>query len=247
MGRPGIYVRTAEIRRKQSEANKGHTSWSKGKKFSPEHLRNMSEAQKGKRLGEKCPEQSARMKGNKLRLGIPHTEETKLKMRRTHATPEYLKNMSEKHKGKKLVLSEKRKKQLTEQARIMGFKNRYHKHSEAAKKKMSDTRIKEGTFAKEKNPQWKGGITPVMTKVRNDFRYRQWRSDIFTRDNYTCQDCGQRGGDLQAHHAPKSFASIFSEYKILSFEQALACEELWNINNGQTLCFDCHKLKKGGK
>ena len=32
-------------------------------------------------------------------------------------------------------------------------------------------------------------------KVQED-----WRKDIFSRDNYTCQICGEKGGYIQAHH-----------------------------------------------
>jgi len=70
--------------------------------------------------------------------------------------------------------------------------------------------------------------------------YRQWKSDVFTRDNFTCQMCYTRGGYLHAHHI-KSFAIIMKENNIKSVEEALKCVELWNINNGQTLCLDCHK------
>lgn len=94
---------------------------------------------------------------------------------------------------------------------------------------------------------WKGGVTPVMLQVRHCFKYRQWRSDVFTRDNFTCQVCKLRGGYLEADHYPKMFSVIFSENKIKCLEEALICEELWNINNGRTLCLKCHnKTKKGG-
>lgn len=31
------------------------------------------------------------------------------------------------------------------------------------------------------------------------------------------------------------------EYNIKNYNEALLCEELWNINNGRTLCLPCHK------
>jgi len=95
------------------------------------------------------------------------------------------------------------------------------------------------------HPNWKGGITPLIMKIRNCLKYRQWRSDIFTRDNFICQECGKKGY-LNAHHI-KSFKIIMEENNIKSFNQALNCEELWNINNGITLCFDCHNLTKNVK
>ena len=81
-----------------------------------------------------------------------------------------------------------------------------------------------------------------MLRIRNCFKYRQWRSDVFTRDDFTCQKCGDnKSGNLNAHHI-KLFSTILDEYKIKTLEQALDCEELWNINNGQTLCKKCHRL-----
>ena len=88
---------------------------------------------------------------------------------------------------------------------------------------------------------WKGGITPINQQVRNSFEYKQWRIAVFTRDDYTCRSCGDRGVKLNADHYPKAFAEIFHQYKIQSLEEALNCEEFWNINNGRTLCEDCHK------
>ena len=88
---------------------------------------------------------------------------------------------------------------------------------------------------------WKGGITSLREQIRSCFKYRQWRSDIFTRDNFTCVICRIRGNYLEADHYPKTFSEILKEYKITIFEEALNCEELWNINNGRTLCKNCHK------
>ena len=53
----------------------------------------------------------------------------------------------------------------------------------------------------------------------------------------------KKGGNINAHHL-KQFALIMKENNIETFEQAMRCEELWNINNGITLCEECHKFKK---
>lgn len=34
-----------------------------------------------------------------------------------------------------------------------------------------------------------------------------------------------------------------SENNITTVEEAINCDELWNINNGQTLCYSCHRNK----
>jgi len=99
--------------------------------------------------------------------------------------------------------------------------------------------FKRGQYAKEKNVNWKGGITALVKQIRQSFKSRQWKSDIFQRDDYTCQECGSKGVEIQAHHI-KRFSLIISENHISTLEQALDCEELWNINNGLTLCKDCH-------
>ncbi len=115
------------------------------------------------------------------------------------------------------------------------------KASEETKRLMSSMR------QKENHPNWKGGITPVLLQIRHCFKTRQWISDCFTRDNFVCQRCGKRGGKLCVHHI-KYFSVIVSENNIKSLEDAINCDELWNLNNGMTLCIDCHKLihKKNG-
>jgi len=91
----------------------------------------------------------------------------------------------------------------------------------------------------------KGGVTPIRKILQTKFEYRQWRSDVFTRDDFICQVCGVKGGRLNAHHI-KSFYTIIQYYEITTYEEALECDELWNINNGITLCVECHKKYKVG-
>src|SRR3990167_3015861 len=88
---------------------------------------------------------------------------------------------------------------------------------------------------------WKGGITPLLLQIRNCFEYSRWRSDVFTKDDFTCVLCCQRGCILNADHYPKMFAEIFNEYQPKTLEEALLIEEFWNINNGRTLCEKCHR------
>jgi len=146
-----------------------------------------------------------------------------------------------------------------EHRRKIGEANKYRIWTEESRRKMSKSH-KGQKFSREhiekiskktegnKNPNWKGGITKLFFKVHNSFKYRQWRSDVFTRDNWTCQECGQIGKKLNAHHI-KPYSKIIQFYEITTYEKALECEELWNLNNGITLCEECHKKihKEGGK
>ena len=97
-----------------------------------------------------------------------------------------------------------------------------------------------GLLSGEKHWNWKGGITHIRETIRKMFEYRQWVSDCFTRDGFTCQLCKKRGGDLEVDHYPKVFSQILDEYSVRTREEARHCEELWNLNNGRTLCSPCH-------
>jgi len=88
---------------------------------------------------------------------------------------------------------------------------------------------------------WQCGKTNLRRLIPQLDKYKQWRSDVFKRDNWTCQTCNKRGCYLEAHHI-KSLKEIFSDNKIKNSEDALKCKELWELNNGVTLCKDCHKL-----
>ncbi len=76
------------------------------------------------------------------------------------------------------------------------------------------------------NHMWKGGITPEDILFKKSAEYRNWRKQVFSRDNYTCQSC-KVTKLLNAHH-------------ILSF--TVHPELRVDIDNGITLCKPCHKL-----
>lgn len=99
---------------------------------------------------------------------------------------------------------------------------------------------------------WRGGITDKNLLIRSGFYYKKWRLNVFIRDSYTCRHCGQVGGKLHAHHI-KRFSVILNDirqkFPLLSVDSvAENYKDLWDVQNGETLCEKCHKAehKKGG-
>ena len=190
----------------------------------------------------------------------PHTEKTKRKIGEANKisqkgkklSVETKRKMSECKKGKPSgMLGKKHSKEWkeTQGKRVKGDKNPakrlgVRKKISESHKGMKKPWAKYPCSSGEKNGNWKGGITPLMFQIRHSFKYCQWRSDVFTRDDFICQECGKRNCYLEAHHI-KKFSEIIKEYSIKTLEEALNCEELWNINNGQTLCKKCHNKTKG--
>jgi 5-methylcytosine-specific restriction endonuclease McrA len=88
--------------------------------------------------------------------------------------------------------------------------------------------------------------TPLLKlKIRNTTKYLNWRLSVLKRDNFTCTICRTSVKDnkrprLEVHHA-KIFDEICKENNVSTVEQALECKELWNINNGISICYRCHK------
>jgi DNA-binding transcriptional MerR regulator len=70
-----------------------------------------------------------------------------------------------------------------------------------------------------------GFSTTEQHMARNNTYYKEWIRKVFQRDDYTCQCCGKRGGDLNAHHLYN-----FAEYEDLRYD----------VDNGITLCPQCH-------
>ena len=72
----------------------------------------------------------------------------------------------------------------------------------------------------------KHGKTPQMKRLRKSKAFADWRKAVFERDDYTCQMCAIRGGELHPDHIKQ-----FAYYPELRFD----------VSNGRTLCASCHK------
>lgn len=95
----------------------------------------------------------------------------------------------------------------------------------------------------ELSGNWRGGRTALVQLIRTHKKYKQWRNGVFARDFYACRQCGKRGIRIHADHI-ESFQSIIIKNKIQTLRQAFRCEELWDLENGRTLCIPCHKKTK---
>lgn len=90
-------------------------------------------------------------------------------------------------------------------------------------------------FSGERSPHWiidRNQIKDTQQTIRRSLDMKDWRTSVFKRDNYTCQMCMDRSRKkhavtLNAHHIKK-----FGKYPDLRFD----------IDNGITLCVDCHNL-----
>jgi len=161
--------------------------------------------------------------------GISCREDTKLKLRELQK-----KNPSKGFLGKKHI------QEVKEKIRKIHLGNKYNlgkkrsiesrqkmRESHLGKKLSVETRKRMSLIHRgEKAPNWRGGITEINQIIRTSLEYRLWRESIFQRDNYTCRFCGKRGGNLEADHI-KPF-SLFPELRFA-------------IDNGRTLCRECHK------
>jgi 5-methylcytosine-specific restriction endonuclease McrA len=109
--------------------------------------------------------------------------------------------------------------------------------------------------AGDQHPNWRSGRTPLHYRIRYSPFETNWIRKVFLRDDFTCQDCGVRGGKLEAHHI-KAFSIILAEFlKLYSHLSPIEDKQelvvlaynyapFWDISNGKTLCEECHKKVK---
>ena len=189
--------------------------------------------------------------------GYKHTEETRRKMSEIakkkgfmfpsplgrKLSEEQRKKLSVIHKGlntwsKGIKVSEETKLKISnsmkgkkkapfseEHKRNIGLAGKGRILSLETRKKMSEARKGEKSYL------WKGGITPINAKIRGSLEYRLWREAVFKRDNYTCIWCKVKSGNGKAIILNADHIKPFAYYPELRFA----------IDNGRTLCIDCHR------
>lgn len=206
-----------------------------------------------KQIGEECGISQSTISRNLKKLNILTRSLSEAFLGCTRKrTEEHNRKIGESNKGR--VVTEKTKRRISEslEGQIISKETR-EKISKALKGRILSEEIRQKRRGKNNffygkrycginNGNWKGGVTSLINLIRSSFKYRQWRDDVFTRDNWTCQNCGDnKGSNLNAHHI-KSLTSILQYYEITTYKEALKCKGLWNINNGITFCEDCHKI-----
>lgn len=143
--------------------------------------------------------------------------------------------MSEAHKNPKAITQAKENIKKAQRVNVGS------KHSTETRKKLSEAainryedpneRIKASVARRgDKSFCWQGGKTKASKRLRNSIHFKLWREAVFSRDNWTCQECDERGGKLHPHHI-----KAFADYPDLRFA----------IDNGITLCATCHQSKHG--
>lgn len=113
----------------------------------------------------------------------------------------------------------------------------------------------------ENNPNYKGGITPLRNKIRHSIAYKQWKDLVCLKCGLKCVDCGEvyDESSLEVHHSSRSFANLMQAFLNLHYKYSLPKDEeillmladcyspFWDINNGVSLCKECHKKRHLGE
>ena len=128
----------------------------------------------------------------------------------------------------KMSNSRKGRKHSKETIAKIILSNRKRKVSQETREKMRISHLGSRSFL------WKGGICNKNRLIRASLMYKQWRKKVFERDNYTCVWCRKKSGNGKRVLLTADHIKPFSLYPELRFA----------IDNGRTLCLECHKTTK---
>jgi hypothetical protein len=153
--------------------------------------------------------------------------------------------IKEKHSSS-IKNSEKYKNGISNREDISGFKNPMFgkKHKKETIEKMSISRT--GKIGENSNA-WKGGKLSITRLIKGFQNRKGWYKLIYERDGFKCVYCGSIK-KIEAHHK-KPIKKIVDEYKdnfennedLYNFLISLDIIVDINLDNGITLCRECHK------
>ena len=133
---------------------------------------------------------------------------------------------------------------ITTRLNKAGFKSRKSKIDDIALRNRISDSLK-GRYIGENNPNYKG-FTNEKILARGLFKTIS--KEMLRNCNFTCQICGQHGGNLHTHHI-KPFHVIFDEFiqnaysgNIENFyHEILSYDDFTNKSNLIVVCEQCHK------
>lgn len=151
-----------------------------------------------------------------------------------------------------------RKPSSEEMQKVLASREGY-KHSSRTKEKISSSIKKiwesgkmKGVFPKGENHHWwKNGASNFCSLIENSSEYRTWRKEVFLRDGRKCTQC-KSNDRINAHHI-KALSVLYQDFlkqynqfspiedKEILIRLAQSYKPFWDINNGLTLCEECHK------
>lgn len=165
----------------------------------------------------------------------------------------YRKLVSEKHKGTKRPPRSnewKTKQREANKGKVLPVETRNKmSRSHLGKKFTNEHKCKIANALRgRKGSNWRGGISSPSMLIRKSPKYSEWRTMVYLRDNWTCRKCNKYGGIIDVHHI-KSFSTLMKEARKYMplfdiYTAGLLYAPLWDLNNGVTLCRDCHKKTK---
>ena len=212
--------RAIKIRERMRESHLGHTPSNKG------HGNVKKECKLCKKVfvckiytnrlycSRSCAQKSkdySYLKGKKHSLET--IEKVRLSMLGKICSKETKKKISEGNKGKEVGEETKQKISLAMQGKKSWNKGIQHKK-----------------ISGKNHWNWKGGISAECDNLGLSLEWKTWREKVFKRDKFLCQMCKEKKKILHPHHIIPVTECLFIDYKELIFD----------VDNGLTLCEDCH-------
>lgn len=167
----------------------------------------------------------------------------------------YVACMEHRGEAQKLYGLTEAQKSALELGRELGTNHRSgYTHKEESKRKISEShkkwcrenpeRVKERSLKNRgpNNYNWKGGSSNLNSAIRCMYENRKWIDEVKARD-CECTSCGSLES-LEAHHIT-NLSELILKHNIKSLEDARECRELWDLDNGITLCMQCHYKEHG--